>query len=141
MPIRFWLLGGALAALVGMVGPTRAGGRGPLNVTAVHGKVEVKDLASNREQGWPVRPGWRRVKRGAVLRGVLLRTGPRSWVHLDRPRVCVDANSLLRIHLDSEASIDVLRGQMSAVDGRRGESLLDNPYGPPYARRQARRGH
>jgi hypothetical protein len=37
----------------------------------------------------------------------------------------VDAGSLIRINYDSEASIDVLRGQMSAVDGKRGPSLPD----------------
>jgi hypothetical protein len=139
MESRLWLLGAALVTLLGTCGPAGAGGRGPLYVTAVHGKVEVKDLPSNRGQVAKVRPGWRSVKPGDPLQGVLLRTGCRSWVHLDRPRVCVDAGSLLRINLDTEASIDVLHGQMSALDGRPGKSLIDDPYGVPRAKRQAAR--
>jgi hypothetical protein len=56
----------------------------------------------------------------------LLRTGPRSYAHLLGNFRCLDANSLIRINHDSEASIDVLRGQMSVVDGKQGKSLPDN---------------
>lgn len=56
----------------------------------------------------------------------LLRTGAHSYAHLHGNFRCVDAGSLIRIDFDSEASIDVLCGQMSAVDGKRGPSLPDS---------------
>jgi hypothetical protein len=109
----------SFAAMLLAVVPANAGGRYPMRITEVHGDVEVR-----LEQ-----PGsrWKPAKLGSLDGGpYLLRTGPRSYAHLLGKFRCVDANSLIRINRDSEASIDVLRGQMSAVDGKRGKSLPDD---------------
>ena len=112
-------LGIAIAAMLLVVTPADAGGRYPMRITKVHGDVQVR-LAQ---------PGtrWQTAKLGTLEGGTyLLRTGRRSYAHLMGDFRCVDANSLLRINHDSEASIDVLRGQMSAVDGKRGKGLPDD---------------
>ena len=99
--------------------PADAGGRSPMYLTKVHGDVQIRlDKPGSR---------WHKPKLGSLDGGpFLLRTGARSYAHLNRTFRCVDANSLIRINRDSEASIDVLRGQMSAVDGKRGKSLPDD---------------
>jgi hypothetical protein len=119
MKTKLCTLGFAIAAMLMVVTPTNAGGRYPMRITKVHGDVQVR-LAVNGSRWQPAKLG--------TLEGVtyLLRTGPRSYAHLLGDFRCVDANSLLRINYDSEASIDVLRGQMSAVDGKRGKSLSDD---------------
>jgi hypothetical protein len=98
--------------------PASAGGRYPMYLTKVHGDVQIRlDKPGSR---------WQKPKLGALDGGpYLLRTGARSYAHLNRTFRCVDSNSVIRINLDSEASIDVLRGRMSAVDGKRGKSLPD----------------
>jgi hypothetical protein len=99
--------------------PANAGGRYPMYLTKIHGDVQIR-LA---------KPGsrWEKPKLGSLDGGpFLLRTGARSYAHLNGKFRCVDSNSLIRINRDSEASIDVLRGQMSAVDGKRGKSLPDD---------------
>ena len=111
--------------------PANAGGRYPMRITAIHGDVQVR-LA---------KPGtrWQNAGLGDLEGGTyLLRTGPRSYAHLLGDFRCVDANSLIRINHDSEASIDVLRGQMSAVDGKRGKSLPDDLSIPQVAKRAPR---
>jgi hypothetical protein len=119
MKMKPSLLGIAFAATLIAATPAIAGGRYPMYLSEVHGDVEVRlDQPGSR---------WQKPKLGALMGGTyLLRTGPRSYAHLNRNFRCVDSNSLIRIHFDSEASIDVLRGQMSAVDGKRGKSLPDN---------------
>jgi hypothetical protein len=101
-----------------MVAPASAGGRYPMRITKVYGDVQVRlDQLGSR---------WQPAKLGTLDGGpYLLRTGPRSYAHLFGDFRCLDANSVIRINHDSEASIDVLRGQMSAVDGKRGKSLPD----------------
>jgi hypothetical protein len=113
-------LGIALLTLLAVTSPARAGGRYPLSITQVYGDVQVRlDQPGSR---------WQKPKLGALMGGTyLLRTGPHSYAHLSGQFRCVDSDSLIRIHFDSEASIDVLRGQMSAVDGKRGKSLPDQP--------------
>ena len=107
-----------IAALFMAVTSASAGGRYPLRISKVHGEVQMRlDQPGSR---------WRPAKVGTLDGGpYLLRTGPHSYAHLEGNFRCLDANSLIRINRDSEASIDVLRGQMSAVDGKRGKSLAD----------------
>ena len=90
-----------------------------MRITNVHGDVQVRlDRPGSR---------WQPAKLGSLDGGpYLLRTGSGSYAHLLGDFRCLDANSLIRINHDSEASIDVLRGQMSAVDGKRGKSLPDD---------------
>ena len=97
----------------------RAGGRYPARISKVHGDVQLRlDQPGSR---------WHPAKVGTLDGGpYLLRTGANSYAHLFGNFRCLDANSLIRINRDSEASIDVLRGQMSAVDGKRGKSLPDS---------------
>jgi hypothetical protein len=113
------LLGIALGITLIAVTPANAGGRGPMYVSKIHGDVQVRlDKPGSR---------WHKPKIGSLDGGqYLLRTGPHSYAHLNGKFRCVDSNSLIRINADSEASIDVLRGQMSAVDGKRGKSLPDD---------------
>jgi hypothetical protein len=128
--------------------PVSAGGNFVV-ITAIHGRVEMK----------PLRPGahWMRAKPGLLGGAYLLRTGPRSWVHLaargdgsvraagktaplhawaqraqraargenpgDLEFGCVDGGSLIRVVSTGTLKVEVLRGQVSAVDGRRGRSL------------------
>jgi hypothetical protein len=108
----------AFVTLLIVATPAHAGGRYPMYISEVHGDVQVRlDQPGSR---------WQKPKLGALMGGTyLLRTGPRSYAHLNRTFRCVDSDSLIRINFDSEASIDVLRGQMSAVDGKRGKSLPD----------------
>ena len=119
MKTTFSLLGIASAVLLMAAPPAKAGGRYPMYVTKIHGSVQVR-LA---------KPGsrWQDAKLGTLEGGTyLLRTGPHSYAHLNGKFRCVDSDSLIRIEWDSEASIDVLRGQMSAVDAKRGKSMPDN---------------
>ena len=100
--------------------PAHSGGRYPMVITKIHGDVHVRtDQPGSR---------WQKATLGALVAGTyLLRTGPHSHAHLNRTFRCVDSGSLIRINFDSEASIDVLRGQMSAVVGKRGKSLRVDP--------------
>lgn len=113
------LLGITFATALVAFTPAYAGGRYPLYLTEIHGDVQIRlDQPGSR---------WRTPKLGALEGGTyLLRTGPHSYAHLNRTFRCVDSESLIRINFDSEATIDVLRGQMSAVDGKRGKSPPDN---------------
>jgi len=108
----------AFAALFFAAVPAEAGGRYPIYITKVYGTVETRaDVPGSH---------WRKATLGDLAGGTyLLRTGPNSYAHLNGNFRCVDSQSLIRINFDSEASIDVLRGQMSAVDGKRGKSLAD----------------
>jgi hypothetical protein len=118
MNIKPTLFGFAFATILIAATPAEAGGRYPIRVSHIHGDVQVRlDKPGSR---------WEKAKLGSLDGGpFLLRTGPRSYAHLQGKFRCVDSNSLIRINRDSEASIDVLRGQMSAVDGKRGKSLPD----------------
>ena len=109
----------ALAALLIAATPANAGGRYPVYISKIHGDVQIRlDKPGSR---------WHKPKLGSLMGGpYLLRTGPHSYAHLNRTFRCVDFDSLIRINEDSEATIDVLRGQMSAVDGKRGKSLPDD---------------
>jgi hypothetical protein len=112
-------LGIAITAMLIAAAPARAGGRYPMRITELHGNVQVRLTKGGSH--------WRPAKLGTLERGTyLLRTGRGSYAHLLGNFRCVDANSLVRINWDSEASIDVLSGQMSAVDGKRGKSLPDS---------------
>ena len=127
MLVRLFLLGVGLAALLGAPAPTTAGGPG-IGIVKIHGTVEIKSSSPGAR--------WRPAKRGELYgayTNCLLRTGPRSCVHLrdfespKSPRSnvgCVDANSLLRIRSNCGYHIEVLQGQVSAVDGKRGKSLF-----------------
>ena len=121
---RFWLIGAGLAAFLGTSSPTSAGGNS-VAITEVRGRVEIK----------PLQPGghWSRAKPGLIVGTLLLRTGPRSWAHLEERggwmprrfnRGCVDARSLIRVESSCGFGVEVLRGQISAVDGKRGKILF-----------------
>ena len=119
MKTRQLILGVAFAALPMAAAPVNAGGRYPVYISEIHGDVQIR-LAKQGSR-------WEKPKLGALMGGpYLLRTGPHSYAHLNDKFRCVDANSLIRINFDTEASIDVRRGQMSAVDGKRGKSLPDD---------------
>jgi len=113
------LLGITFTSALVTLTPAHAGGRYPMYLTKFHGDVQIRlDQPGSH---------WHTPKLGALDGGTyLLRTGPHSYAHLNRNFRCVDSDSLIRINFDSEASIKVLRGQMSAVDGKRGPSLPDN---------------
>lgn len=133
MRVRTCLVALAFAAPFAAA-PTRAGGPG-VNITAIHGTVDMKPLATGVQQWRPaggkvrlrreklVGDHWRPLKTGEVIGTYLLRTGKRSWVHLMRNAYCVDANSLLRIESGCGYRITVLRGQVSRADGKRGKPL------------------
>lgn len=119
MKTKQYLLGIVTAATLIAATPANAGGRYPMYLTKIHGDVKIRlDKPGSR---------WEKPKLGALDGGpFLLRIGAHSYAHLNKTFRCVDSNSLIRINADSEASIDVLRGQMSAVDGKRGKSLPDD---------------
>jgi hypothetical protein len=117
MNTKLRIFGNVVAVMLVAAAPANAGGRYPLYITKIHGDVQVR----------LEKPGsrWKRAKLGSLDGGrYLLRTGSKSYAHLGKFR-CVDDESLIRINHDSEASIDILHGQMSAVDGKRGKSLSD----------------
>lgn len=109
----------------------RAGGPGAV-VTAIHGQVEIQPLqrhcrylhpSSRGTSAEPFGPGssWRRAKRGELEGTFLIRTGPRSRVHLrydNRNVACIDSNSLIQIRSGCGFEVKVIRGQASPVDGR-----------------------
>jgi hypothetical protein len=118
MKTKLRVTGFAFAAMLVTAAPVEAGGRYPLSITKVGGDVQVRLIAPGSR--------WKKANAGMQLDGpYLLRTGPRSYAHLQGNFRCVDANSLIQINHDSEASIDVLSGQMSAVDGKPGKSMPD----------------
>lgn len=135
MSSRFWLVGVGLAALLGVPAPTNAGGPG-VGIVRIHGTAEIKSLAGGGR--------WRPAKRGELVGAYLLRTGPRSWVHLRdfaAPRSarsnvgCVDPGSVVRIESNCGYRIEVLQGKVSAVDGRWGRSLFRVASSSKLARR------
>jgi hypothetical protein len=65
---------------------------------------------------------WQPARTGELVGTYLLRTGPRSWAHLNAGG-CVDSNSLVHIESVADFIIRVRRGQVSAADGKRGEGL------------------
>lgn len=116
--VVFALVGISIAVSLPVTAGKRGGGRYPMYLSKIYGRVEIK----------VEKPGsrWQPAKRGDLLGGpYLLRTGSHSYVHLYHKFRCVDANSLIRINFDSEASINVLKGRMSAVDGKHGPALPD----------------
>ena len=106
----------ALALLAG-AGAASAGGAGPLKITALHGLVEIKSLEKPDAR-------WERARPGPLGGRLLLRTGSRSWAHLDGKRWCLDPDSLLLIDSAADYWIEVLRGRVSAADGRRGKRIF-----------------
>jgi hypothetical protein len=135
-----WIPLAALALLASLL-PATAGGAGPLTISAVRGTVEASALEPGAAYGEPkspkggmlpsnlkfreLTPGrWSRVGPGTLGGSLLLRTGPKSWAHLQGGRWCVDPNSLVRIESAADFGIEVLRGRVSAVDGRRGKRLF-----------------
>jgi hypothetical protein len=133
MQSRFFPASIALAAVIG-AGPASAGGGGPLVISRVSGRAEIKPL--DRAEYWrdggqrwkkePIGPRgrWRPVETGGIVGTCLLRTGPRSSVHLVGKEWCVDPNSLIRIESGSDFRVVVLRGRVSAVDGKRGRGVF-----------------
>ena len=124
MQSRLWLVGVGVGVLMGAACRARAGGNS-VAIARIHGKLGIRSI----QPGGP----WRRAKPGILTGTYLLRTGPCSWAHLEERggwlprrfnRGCVDARSLLRVESSCGFHIQVLRGQISAVDGRRGESLF-----------------
>jgi hypothetical protein len=126
---RVWSVAAALAAFLVASVPAQAGIY-LTEVVRVHGTVEVRELKEGKAVG-----AWRPVKVVQIVGPhFLLRTGPRAWAHVNFhpegvpvPR-CVDGGSLIRVDRDAKdpriwVRIHVLRGQLSAVDGRRGKSL------------------
>ncbi len=113
----------------------RAGGGGPLKITRVHGRVEVEPLTADvsywsegKQVGKVGR--WTPVRAGYVVGTFLMRTGPRrvpaerAAAHLQWRQMCLDPNSMIRVESYADFGIRVLRGRISAVDGRRGPALF-----------------
>src|SRR5207249_2443652 len=107
-----------------------------VEITRLRGDVEIRPLQPGCEyrrcppgarevQIEPFAPGrhWRKPKLGELTGSFLVRTGARSSMRLNGNLGCVDSNSLVRIDSGCGFSIKVLRGRISAVDGRRGRSL------------------
>jgi hypothetical protein len=122
MAPRFRLVGVGLLALFGASSPAVAGGPG-VGIEKLHGTAEIRPLGRGAR--------WRRAKPGELTGAYLLRTGPRSWAHLreygapkPESKGCVDARSLLRIRSNCGYRIEVLRGKVSAADGKQGKSLF-----------------
>jgi len=115
MQLKSLLLGLGAAVCLYVASPAQAGGIGQVVITGLHGRVEIK----------PLHPGgrWQRAKIGGLQGMYLLRTGPRSWVHLGNTKACVDSNTLLFIGSGSDSEIKVRRGRVSAIDGKRGKRL------------------
>lgn len=131
MRSRLCLVGLGLVALCGAPSPLHAGRPG-VGLAGIRGTVEIRSLA-------PGSP-WRRAKPGELLGTYLLRTGPRSSVHLQQyavevyrkrrpwgasPRsvACVDSNSVVRIQSNCGYQVQLLRGRISAADGKPGKSI------------------
>jgi hypothetical protein len=126
---RIWLVGAALGAFLVASVPAQAGVY-LTEVVRVQGTVEVRELKEGKAVG-----AWRPLKAGQIVGPhFLLRTGARSFAQVNFhpegvpvPR-CVDGGSLIRVDKDAKdpriwIRIQVLRGQLSALDGRRGKSL------------------
>lgn len=130
---KFWTFALGLLSLAGAL-PATAGGAGPLTIEEVRGQVTIKPL--DQAKYWGVdkrypRSGsvgpvgrWRSAAIGNIVGKYLLRTGPRSRVHLQDGKWCVDANSLLLVDSAADFGITVLRGQVSEADGKRGKRLF-----------------
>ena len=126
MAPKGWLVGLALAAVLAIPSSTSAGGPG-VGIVKMRGTVQIKSLSPGGK--------WRPAQRGELYgqyTRCLLRTGPRSWVHLrdfNTPRsargnvACVEANSVVRIYSNCGYRVELQQGRMSAIDGRRGKSL------------------
>jgi hypothetical protein len=111
--------------------PAWAGGAGPLEINQIQGSVEIKPLSEL--ENWPEsgprvktdqQRKWLPANSGGLVGTYLLRTGPRSYVYLNNQRWCLDPNSLIRVDSAADFGIVVLRGQVSAADGKRGKSLF-----------------
>ena len=135
MKLQVWFAGVTLILVA--AAPVRAGGAGPLELRAMRGTVEIKPLQPT--EYWWTTPGirtwprgrqrlkigkWQPARAGDLVGTFLLRTGMRSWVHLQGKSFCVDPNSLLRIESAADYGIQVLRGRVSAADGKRGNATL-----------------
>lgn len=131
---RFLLIAVCAAPLAALPSPASAGGPGA-EVVRVHGKVWIKPLMRRCEYYRPAGGGrmraepirgigrWRRMKTGELSGVFMIRTGARSWIHLGARAACIDANSLITIQSNCGYQITVLRGRVTAVDGRAGKSL------------------
>jgi hypothetical protein len=109
------------AGLLFFAVPASAGGN-TITIARIHGRAEMKS----------VRPGarWQPARPGEVKGEYFLRTGSRSWVHLQERgnwtprrlnRGCVDANSLVRVgSWGCGFRLTVAGGKISAVDGKPG---------------------
>src|SRR5258708_6066981 len=96
-----------------------AGGVGPLVLTEVHGRVQIKPLyrsctirlRTGSSFGRPQRltNHWQPARPGELIGAFLLRTGPRSWVHLHGRLGCLDSNSLVHIDSGDEFEVTVKR--------------------------------
>jgi hypothetical protein len=123
MKPRSWLIGLGLATVLAGAAATEAGGPG-MGLSMLHGTVEIKPVGAGE---------WQRAQPGELLGTYLVRTGPRSWAHLrdyaaeDKAQAmvgCLDANSLVRVRSSCGFDIEVLRGRISAIDGRPGKALF-----------------
>jgi hypothetical protein len=115
-----------------LLGPTLradAGGN-VVALTRLRGKVEIRS----------VQPGgrWRPARAGTLSGSYLVRTGRGSSVHLQEkggwvPRrfgqACMDANGLLRVDSTCGFRLQVLKGRLSAADGKRGPSTVTRAAG------------
>ena len=136
------------AVLLSLAYPLRAGGVGPLVLTQVHGRVQIKPLYPScilrlrtaDGYGPPQRlaDGWQPARPGELIGDFLLRTGPRSWAHLHGDWGCLDSDSLAHIDSGDEFAVTVKRGRVSAVDGRRGPALGKSWWLPAGGAVQAR---
>lgn len=109
----------------------RAGGPGPVEFKKWSGSVLVRSNGpdctfrkSIDDKGTAVPKEWQPVRAGMYVGRFLLRTGPRSWVHMNGKLACVDRCSVVLFDSGSDIWAAVLRGRLSDVDGRRGKAIL-----------------
>jgi hypothetical protein len=127
----FGMLG--LAATLTVAVPAGAGGGGAVGIQRIHGDVQIRPL--HYRTGRPTGP-WRQAEKGGLLGSFMLRTGRGSWAHVELPFLvpqggrlryvpagCIDPGSLVRIDSAADSTIQVIRGQISVADGKRGGSL------------------
>jgi hypothetical protein len=135
VPLAAALVSGAACS------PAGAGGGGPLRVSKIHGPVRLLPLDNEATHGVtvPAQRGdwkgyevkwsrlrshrWRRAAPGYLGGTMLLKTGPHSWAHIGAG-ICVDPNSTVRIESYADYGIRVIRGRVSAADGKPGPRLF-----------------
>jgi hypothetical protein len=118
-----------LAVLCCAAAPASAGGGGPVSILRLRGSVLIREI--DFKTGKPI-GAWKPAKTKGLIGTYLLRTGRRSWAHLDLPfrirergqwkyvpAACVDSRSVVRIDSYADSEVRLVRGRISKADGKR----------------------